>query len=63
MSDAKLTCDEVAFRIGRAAELADTFVCASDTNRCEPAHFTSGLEILVEYLKQLSSDVQTRGVE
>ena len=62
MSPTKLTRDEIAFRISRAAELADAFVCATTTNRCEEADLTSGLEILVEYLQRLSSDVQTRGV-
>ena len=58
----KLTRDEIAFRISKAAELADTFVCATSTNRCEEADLTSGLEILVEYLQRLSTDVQTQGV-
>ena len=57
----KLDRNEIAFRISKAAELADTFVCATNTNRCEEADLTSGLEILVEYLKRLSHDVETRG--
>ena len=59
----KLDRDEIAFRVSRAAHLADAFVCAVNTNRCEEADLTSGLEILVEYLQRLSADVQTQGVE
>ena len=62
MSPAKLDRDENVLRISRAAELADAFVCATSTTRCEEADLSSGLEILVEYLKRLSHDVETRGV-
>lgn len=49
---------DLNLRLLYARDLADTIICAQDTNRCEPAKIDGALEILRDVLDKLALDVE-----
>ena len=49
---------DLHLRLLYVRDLADTIICATDTNRCEPAKIDGALEILRDELDSIAAFVE-----